>query len=215
MTPSLSDIAAEIAERHGCHAVLLYGSRARGDHGADSDHDLFALRDAGPSLHEVYTWRGAALDVFVESDAAVAGEPAPELLRLHGAVILRDEQGRGAALLGRVAEAYARGPEPVGAAEVATLRAWTDKMLARLEDPDPVLAGLRRAELLTQLIEIRHSLRGRRWSGLKEGVAWLRAHDRDVYDAYRDAVAPQAAATQLRRLVKRVFSPAGSDGSAG
>ncbi|WAS95652.1 nucleotidyltransferase domain-containing protein [Nannocystis punicea] len=215
MTPSLSDIAAMIAGRYGCHAVLLYGSRARGDHEADSDHDLFALRDAGPSLHEVFTWRGAAIDVFVESDAAVAGEPAPALLRLHGAVVLRDDHGRGAALLQRIAAAHARPPATTAATEVATLRAWADKMLVRLDDPDPVLAGLRRAELLTQLLEIRHGLVGRRWSGFKEGVAWARLHDRAVYDAYRDAVAPSATRTALQHLVDLVFSPADSGGSAG
>jgi predicted nucleotidyltransferase len=213
--PSLSDIAAMIARRYGCHAVLLYGSRARGDHEADSDHDLFALREAGPSMHEVFTWRGAAIDVFVESDAAVAGEPAPALLRLHGAVALRDAHGRGAALLRRIATAHAKPPAATDATEVATLRAWADKMLTRLDDPDPVLAGLRRAELLTQLLEIRHGLVGRRWSGFKEGVAWARSHDRAVYDAYRDALAPGATRTELQRLVELVFSPADSGGSAG
>ncbi len=216
-SPSRHEIAAMIAERYGCHAVLLYGSRARGDHDSTSDHDLLGLRDEGPPLHEVFTWRGAAIDVFVESEAAVAGELGPEWMRLHGAIVLHDEKGRGAALRERVAAAYARTPAPATATEAATLRAWADKMLARLAEPDPVLAGLRRAELLTQLIEIHCTLGGRRWFGPKAGVTWLRQHDRAVYDAYVDALDPAATPAALGRLVAQVFATpaADGDGSAG
>ena len=44
-SPSRHEIAAMIAERYGCHAVLLYGSRARGDHDSTSGDDLL---DASP-----------------------------------------------------------------------------------------------------------------------------------------------------------------------
>jgi predicted nucleotidyltransferase len=190
--PSLDEIAAMIAARHGCHAVLLYGSRARGD--------------AGAEVHEVYTWRGAAIDAFVVADAAVAGEPPGELMRLHDAVVLRDEHGHGRALLQRISARYERGPGAPGEVEAATLRAWVDKMVGRLTDADRVLAGFRRAELLAQLPEVYFTLRGRWWLGPKAGLAWWRAHDPAVHAAYAAALAPvadDALAAVARMVVER------------
>lgn len=49
----LPGIVAPIAERHGVKRVWLFGSRARGDHGRNSDYDFCILMEKGSSLLDV------------------------------------------------------------------------------------------------------------------------------------------------------------------
>jgi predicted nucleotidyltransferase len=37
---------------YGCHTVILYGSRARGDATAESDYDVLGVRDSGEAIRD-------------------------------------------------------------------------------------------------------------------------------------------------------------------
>ena len=37
---SILEIASDLKEKHHCHTVILYGSRARGDYTDTSDYDI-------------------------------------------------------------------------------------------------------------------------------------------------------------------------------
>lgn len=40
-----SCIVEELIENHNCTAIILYGSRARGDYNAKSDYDIFGITE--------------------------------------------------------------------------------------------------------------------------------------------------------------------------
>ena len=44
--------ALAIADAHGCHTVLFYGSRARGDADEGSDVDLLCIWDDGLAIRD-------------------------------------------------------------------------------------------------------------------------------------------------------------------
>jgi predicted nucleotidyltransferase len=44
---TLAEIVQTLTVDHGCHAVILYGSRARGDFQSTSDWDVAGIREVG------------------------------------------------------------------------------------------------------------------------------------------------------------------------
>ena len=48
----LEAITQELCDQHGCHTVILYGSRARGDATEASDYDILGIRDSGVSFRD-------------------------------------------------------------------------------------------------------------------------------------------------------------------
>jgi predicted nucleotidyltransferase len=44
---ALAEIVQTLTVDHGCHAVILYGSQARGDFQPTSDWDVAGIREAG------------------------------------------------------------------------------------------------------------------------------------------------------------------------
>ena len=64
--PMLDRLVARLGDGEGCHTIILYGSRARGDAGPDSDYDLIGFRDLeGPPVRETGVRDGALLDIFI------------------------------------------------------------------------------------------------------------------------------------------------------
>jgi uncharacterized protein len=43
--PTLARLVDEIVTRHGCHTVVLYGSRALGTATSESDWDMLGIRE--------------------------------------------------------------------------------------------------------------------------------------------------------------------------
>jgi predicted nucleotidyltransferase len=67
--PFLTQFLDVLREEHGCHTVILYGSRARGDAGPESDYDLLGVRERGESVRDTRVVDGAFLDAFVHPEA--------------------------------------------------------------------------------------------------------------------------------------------------
>lgn len=201
--PILDAATHALTARHGCHTVLLYGSRARGDATPDSDYDLIGFRDAGPARREAYTHDGAYIDAFIypESDAA---EPAG-LLHVRGGLVLRQRDGFGDRLLAALDACHAAGPPPWPADERAAFRVWCDKMIARAGRGD--LEGrYRRGWLVFELLEVYFKARGRWYEGSKAAFAWLATHDPETHAAFDAALAPNAPLSAVETLVTRVWT---------
>ena len=71
---ALAEIVRTLTADHGCHAVILYGSRARGDFQPASDWDVAGIREAGATAPRrvARAFGGAWLDAFVYGEAARA-----------------------------------------------------------------------------------------------------------------------------------------------
>jgi predicted nucleotidyltransferase len=59
-----AEMVQTLAVDHGCHAVILYGSRARGDFQPASDWDVAGIRETGATapLRVARAFHGAWLD---------------------------------------------------------------------------------------------------------------------------------------------------------
>jgi len=143
--------ALAIADGHGCHTVVLYGSRARGDADDGSDVDVLCIRDDGPSFRDSRVIDGVYFDVFVYPRDAVATVDVA-LLRILGGQVLRERDGEGTALLSRVRDRFEKGPDPLPADDQIARIVWAHKMLARIHSSDGVEADYRRMELAVQAL---------------------------------------------------------------
>jgi len=79
---ALAEIVQTLTVDHGCHTVILYGSRARGDFQPTSDWDVAGVREAGERapLRVARAFYGTWLDAFVYAEAALTVVD-PEMLR--------------------------------------------------------------------------------------------------------------------------------------
>jgi predicted nucleotidyltransferase len=202
---ALAEIVQTLTADHGCHAVILYGSRARGDFEFASDWDVAGIRDgdAIAPLRVARAFHGTWLDAFVYAEAAFTVID-PALLRFLPARILVDERGFAKALLERIELIDRQGPPPLPEGEEEMVRVWYAKMLERIARGD-LEAKYRRVELLYQALENYFSLRGLWFRGAKAALPWLAKHDAETHAAFARAVEAHASLDDLRALVQRIL----------
>lgn len=202
---ALAEIVQTLTVEHGCHAVILYGSRARGDFEPTSDWDVAGIREAGVAapLRVARAFHGAWLDAFVYADTAFA-VIGPELLRFLPARILVDGRGFAKTLLERVAARDQQGPPPLPEGEDEMVRVWYAKMLERIARGD-LESKYRQVELLFQALDNYFTLRRLWYRGPKAALPWLAKHDPETHAAFAHALQPYAALDDLRALVQRVL----------
>jgi uncharacterized protein len=201
----LADIVQILTVDHGCHAVILYGSRARGDFEPTSDWDVAGIRETGATtpLRVARAFHGAWLDAFVYAEAAFTVID-PDLLRFLPARILVDEHGFAKGLIERVEALDQKGPPPLPEGEDEMVRVWYAKMLGRIGRGD-LESKYRRVELLFQALENYFKLRGLWYRGAKAALPWLARHDPETYAAFTCAIEPDASLDDLRLLVERIL----------
>lgn len=192
----------ELVRVHGCHTVVLYGSRARGDATPASDFDVLGIRDAGPNLRDARPWRGTFLDAFVAA-ASTLETPGDEELKLLGGAVLLERDGLGSQLLAKVDAHFRRGPAPLPEDQANMLRVWARKMVARIRLGDAE-GQYRRVWLLYELLEDYFKLRGRWYLGPKLALRELAASDPQTSALYLEALEPGASLDVVAALVERV-----------
>jgi len=202
--PVLTGLVREIVERHGCHTVVLYGSRALGAATPESDWDMLGIREGGEATRDARLVDGVFLDAFIVPERDVVGAGA-NFLHVRGGIAVLDPRGIGARLVADAAAALALPPKGLPEAEIAARRAWCQKMLGRMTRGD-VEANYRRAWLLFDLLELYFVFRGRHYLGPKESFRWLAEHDAPAYEAFSAALAPGAPSSAVAALVSRVLS---------
>jgi predicted nucleotidyltransferase len=195
----LTQFVDVLRQQHGCHTVILYGSRARGDAEPESDYDLLGVREGGESVRDARVVDGAFLDAFIHPEAKIERAGA-EMLHVRGGLVLREKNAIGTKLLARLDDVHAAGPRPLPADEAETKRVWAKKMVVRMRRGD-LEAHYRRAWLLTALLEDYFLLRGAWYLGPKASLAWVESHDHDVHVAFARALAPGADIEAIEDLV--------------
>jgi hypothetical protein len=204
--PMLDRLVARLGDGEGCHTIILYGSRARGDAGPDSDYDLIGFRDLeGPPVRETGVRDGALLDIFIYPTQRLA-EANADVLHVRGGRVLRDRDGQGAAFLARLDALFAAGPVPLPVDQIMARRDWAWKMLDRARRGD-VEGNFRRAWLLTEQLETFFLLRNEWYLGSKAALGLLQAEHPSIYVALKRALEPAASLAEIEALVLAVNGP--------
>lgn len=200
--PFLERFVHLLEKEHGCHTVILYGSRARGTHGPSSDYDLLGIRASGEDTRDARQIDGVFFDAFVRTEKTVIEQPEV-FLHVRGGILLRDPQGIGARLLENVAAILDKPPVALPDAEIQARTTWCIKMVERIRHagPDDVEAHYRRHWLLVDLLEFYFVLRRRHYLGSKESFSWMSTHDARAYHAFTEALRPGASVEAVERLV--------------
>lgn len=200
----LEQLTESVMETHGCHTAILYGSRARGDATPQSDIDLLLVREAGTAIRDARLVGGLYLDAFVYPESSLV-TLEPGMLRLIGAVVLRESKEYGSELMRRVRELDERGPIPMPADERQALMVWSQKMLDRFRERRDVEIEYRRMFLVVRALEDYFGLRDTWYRGEKEAFAWLREHDAPVYALFERAARASPGDEALTELVRAVY----------
>lgn len=200
--PVLTEICQELTAAHAVHTILVYGSRADGSAGADSDYDVAGFGPIDKVLRIARLAGGAYLDVFVYPESVLL-EPTEEYLKLRGSHVVLQRGAQASDFLAKLDELFERGPKPLPGDEVAALKVWAHKMLARIQRADAE-GNYRRVWLLTALLEDYFLIRGLWYQGPKKALRWLEQFDAPTYDAMLVALEPGASNEAIARLVHQV-----------
>ena len=200
--PILDQVCKELVAAHAVHTILLYGSRADGSAGADSDYDVAAFGPIDKSFRVARLADGAYLDVFVYPEALLL-EPTEEYLKLRGSHVVMQRGTEAEDCLSKLDEIFRRGPEPLPSDEIEARKVWAHKMAARMQRAD-LEGNYRRVWLLTALLEDYFHIRGLWYQGPKKSLRWLEQFDVPAYDAMRLALEPNASEEAVLSLVHLV-----------
>jgi predicted nucleotidyltransferase len=173
--PTLKEIVRVLTEKHHCHTVILYGSRARGQETPTSDYDVLGVRKEGKKTRIAMEKDGKFWDVFVyeEKDLRKLDDQHCDLKH---AQILYAVGPYGKNLLTRIKKLLKKPFKPHPDYEVEVIKTWAQKQLERCRVND--IQGLyRRAEFQNALIEHYFFVRQKRFWGPKDGFTWLKEHD--------------------------------------
>jgi predicted nucleotidyltransferase len=209
MTPELARelvrAVGDLTRAAGCHTVILYGSRARGDADADSDVDLFAVGAEALDGPRKFVSGLFDFDVWVASEAALAADP-DEYLKIEGGLVLRQKDGFADRLLKAVEERVRKGPGKPAEREREQKMAWLGRMAVRAGRDDEE-GRYRLCWLVAELPRVYFELEGLFWPGPKRALASLRARHPAFHEAYAALLAQPDSGRALAcvRLIAEEF----------
>lgn len=133
------EIISYIREKYNPKAILLHGSRVRGDRFDQSDYDL-ALIAENPDQIRPEFYQGCALDVsgMVPTETILKAGQTP----IWPCVVLYDdEDGLGKRLLTQTEEAFKQGPLALTQEEFENRRNFSKRLIQRLQGrgQDPMI----------------------------------------------------------------------------
>lgn len=188
----------EELRKHGCHTVILYGSRARGDFTQASDWDVLGIRDGGELRRDARRWEGSWLDAFVYP-AHLLEDPHDGLLDVRQGKVLLEEGSAARDLFAKLEARFAKGPTLLREDELRAIRAWHDKAIERIR-----LGGLqgdfRRGELVARLLEDYFLMRGHWYLGPKASFLALSKERPDLLSLFETALAESATLADIEAL---------------
>ncbi|MBC7691405.1 MAG: nucleotidyltransferase domain-containing protein [Methylotenera sp.] len=209
MDPILEIAFRDLTEKYGCHTVILYGSRSRGDFTEKSDYDLMGIRSGGEAVRDARIIQsadgtGKYLDAFIYPENAFTGKEK-DYLRIREGKVLVQRDSYADELLAKINQAFRQGPTPLTLSEDQERRVWLQKMVGRSSRGD-LEGNYRRAWLQMALLEEYFAFRNHWYLGPKESFTWLAEHDRSTHALFEAALQPGASSTQLTALVQRVLT---------
>lgn len=202
MDPLLQRLCDCLVSVHRAHTILLYGSRADGSAGPESDYDVAAFAPKERIVRDARVVEGKFVDAFVYPEGVLAS-PTEDHLKLRGSKILLQRGSKAEGFLRKIEELFRAGPKPLPADEIEARKVWALKMVPRIQRGD-LEGNYRRVWLLTALLEDYFLLRGLWYLGPKKSLLWLEEHDPPMHRAFAVALAPGSAIEAIRSLAQAV-----------
>jgi predicted nucleotidyltransferase len=182
MDDLLSRVVIDLQEKYNPHTIILYGSRARGDHTSSSDIDVVCFVEGATPIEDARDFEGLYLDAWVYGSDVMSASNS-ELLRVADGCCLYDSEGRGEVFLKELQQHIEQGPKQLSASQIQHTKQWVHKMLERSKSSD-IESLYRRYWLAVDLLQIYFDLRGQWYFGPKKGLAWLREYDSTGYELF-------------------------------
>lgn len=197
----LATAVNRLIRKYGCHTVVLYGSRARGDFTAKSDYDLMGVRK-GKALRLAKKEKGFYLDIFIYSERELK-TPGEQHLYMKEGIVLFEKEKFGTQFLKNLKKIAKRPYRPMPKDEILARRIWAHKMWERTLVGD-IEANYRRSWLHEALLSDYFNIRRKRYLGSKKSFAWLEKHDPATYRLFEKVLREPTNLTALKKLVEKV-----------
>lgn len=197
--PILELVIDELRTKHGCHTIILYGSRSRGEETATSDYDVMGIRESGEVFRDARLWNGVYLDLFVYPEKKIS-QADESMLHMLGAKVLLQKGDMGDRFLQKLKEIFEKGPKKLPEDEINALKTWANKAIERIR-AGGIEGDFRRAELIPALLEHVFTIQCLWYRGPKESLRWLKANRPSLYEKFEAALKPAAHISTLEALV--------------
>jgi predicted nucleotidyltransferase len=187
---------------YGCHTIIFYGSRARGDATPESDWDIVGIRESGTKALCLARKEGDQyIDAWIHPEEDL--EDIDEFLKLVDGKILIQKEQFATELIIRIQERLAK-PDKLADDKRNQMHVWYQKMLERIKRGDSE-ALFRRTWLLTSLLPDYFILRNQFYQGPKLALQWLELHDSAAYHLATRAMSPESTSKDLENWVEKVL----------
>ena len=198
----LLKIVQDMQAKHGCHTVILYGSRARNEPTNTSDYDIIAIREQGDFMRDCRIFEGFYLDAFIYPEDSIKN-PDVSFIRIKDGIVLVQKEKIGETLINKIKSIFQQGAPNTAAWEKVEISTWTKKMLQRAKEND-IEGNFRRHWLLHDLLECYFKMRDSWYLGPKESFQWLKTNDPETYSAFEVALQPNASLNDIENLIEKI-----------
>lgn len=187
---------------YGCHTIIFYGSRARGDATPESDWDVVGIRESGTTAICVARKIGEHyIDAWIHPEEDL--ENVDEFLKLFDGKILIQKNQIATDLISRIQERLAN-PDKLAEDKRIQMHVWYQKTLERIKRDDAE-ALYRRTWMLTSLLPDYFALRDQWYQGPKLALQWLAQHDPAAFQLANRAMSAESTSKDLENWVKKVL----------
>jgi predicted nucleotidyltransferase len=184
MDDLFSRVVIDLQKKYNPKIIILYGSRARGDHTISSDIDVVCFVEGATAIADARDFEGFYLDAWVYS-SDVMSAATDDFLRVADGYCLYDSEGHGDTFLRQLRQRIEQGPRQLSSSEIQHTKQWVYKMLERSKNSD-IESLYRRYWLAVDLLQIYFDLRGQWYFGAKKSLGWLREHDFIGYQLFSE-----------------------------
>jgi predicted nucleotidyltransferase len=177
----LSNLISEMLEKHNCHSIILYGSRADNSHNEQSDIDIVCFTENSDSYTDCRLRDGIFLDAWIYPESYISN--LEHFLKLINGKVLIQKDKFGEDLLEKVKELFERGSEKLSASERELRITWCKKTLLRIKRKD-IEGNYRKIWLINDLLPMYFELRNKWYRGPKVSFAWLKENKPEEYKVF-------------------------------
>lgn len=196
----LQNITAELIEQHGCHTVILYGSRARGDSSEISDYDIAGVGKNIAKNRIARKVNGVFLDLLIFPEQELNEAKEEYLFYMGDGVVLFEKEDWGTNFLKKLTS-FMSEPIEYNHEQIEHRKIWYQKKLSKTEQPS-FEGSHARFWILCTVLEDYFRFRRLHFNGPKNAIQHLKNHDKNIYSLYEKALANPFNQGILFSLVK-------------